>query len=412
MIGHHMRFVFAVRAPARRLFLLLIACLLGSAGQTGASPPDIVIFICDDLSARDLACYGARDVRTPRIDAFARSALIFDRAFVVSPSCAPSRATLLTGMNPARNGAIANHEYKRDDVPSLPPSFRQLGYQSAAFGKVAHGPRDVTRHGFDHTPAHRAFRPQEIDRWLSSRDKDRPVFLMVGTHAPHVPWPQNQDYEPAAIDVPRFHYDTPEYRADRVRYYTDVTQADTDFGAILDLIERQLGPETVVVFTSDHGAQLPFGKWNLYDEGIRVPLLVRWPGLAQAGRSEAMVAWPDLLPTLLEGAGGKAPTGIDGQSFLGSLTNPSQPHRDRIFSTHNNDGRNGPDRANIYPIRSVRTERWKYLRNLQPGWIHSNHSDRFRLRPLALPASPVRGVVRSLRRSRRAQQPRRRPPLR
>lgn len=378
MIGHRMRFVFPVRAPAQRLLLLLIACLLGSPGQIGASPPDIVIFICDDLSARDLACYGSRDVRTPRIDAFARSALIFDRAFVVSPSCAPSRATLLTGMNPARNGAIANHEYKRDDVPSLPPSFRQLGYQSAAFGKVAHGPRDVTRHGFDHTPAHRAFRPQEIDRWLSSRDKDRPVFLMVGTHAPHVPWPQNQGYEADAIDVPRFHYDTPEYRADRVRYYTDVTQADTDFGAILDLIERQLGPETVVVFTSDHGAQLPFGKWNLYDEGIRVPLLVRWPGLAQAGRSTAMVAWPDLLPTLLEGAGGKAPTGIDGQSFLGSLTNPSQPHRDRIFSTHNNDGRNGPDRANIYPIRSVRTERWKYLRNLQPGWIHSNHSDRFR----------------------------------
>jgi uncharacterized sulfatase len=303
---------------------------------------------------------------------------VFDRAFVASPACAPSRAALLTGLYPARNGAIANHEYKRDEVASLPPLFGALGYQTAAFGKVAHGPRDVARHGFTHTPDHRAFRPEEIARWLAGRDRSRPVLLMAGTHAPHVPWPLNDGYDPATIDVPRFHYDTPEYRADRVRYYTDVTQADTDFGAVLDLIERELGPDTVVVFTSDHGAQLPFGKWNLYDEGTRVPLLVRWPGRTSPGRSEAMVAWPDLLPTLLEGAGGAIPDGLDARSFAALLTDPDRPHRDRIFTTHNNDGRTGPNRANVYPIRSVRTERWKYIRNLQPGWIHSNHSDRFR----------------------------------
>lgn len=359
-----------------RLTLLLVLIFL-SARQAEAdfatARPNVLIFICDDLSARDIIPYGARDVRTPRLAAFARGALVFDRAFIVSPACAPSRAALLTGLNPARNGAIANHEYKRDDVASLPPLFAALGYQTAAFGKVAHGAKDAPRHGFSHVPETNRFRAADIAAWLSARDRSRPVVLFAGTPAPHVPWPQNDGYETAALTVPRNHYDTPEYRADRARYYTDVTQADSDFGEVLDLVSRELGQDTIVIFTSDHGVQMPFGKWNLYDEGIRVPLLISWPGRVSPGRTAAMVNWTDLLPTLVEALGGTLPAGLDGRSFAEVLRSPATTHRDRIFTTHNNDGR-----ANVYPIRSVRTERWKYIRNLQPGWIHSNHSDRFR----------------------------------
>lgn len=356
---------------------LLLALASAPAGPAVAdsapSRPHVLVFICDDLSARDLVPYGARDVRTPRIASFAREALVFDRAFIVSPACAPSRAALLTGLNPARSGAIANHQNKRDEVASLPPLLAALGYQTAAFGKVAHGPRDAPRHGFSHIPESGRFQVADIADWLAARDRGKPVVLFAGTPAPHVPWPKNDGYDPAALTVPRNHYDTPEYRADRARYYTDVTQADSDFGAVLDLVHRELGPETVVIFTSDHGAQMPFGKWNLYDEGIRVPLLIAWPGRVRPGRTAAMVNWTDLLPTLLEALGGLVPDGLDGRSFARVLGNPAAAHRDRIFTTHNNDGR-----ANVYPIRSVRTNRWKYIRNLQPGWIHSNHSDRFR----------------------------------
>lgn len=355
----------------RCLPALFLTTLVVEAAPTR---PNILVFLCDDLSARDVGCYGATDVRTPHLDALAAEGLRFDRAFIASPACAPSRAALLTGLYPAHNGAQANHTYKRDDVASLPPVLNALGYQTASFGKIAHSPTDAPRHGFTYSDPSAKFDPATIAAWLAKRDRSRPVALFAGTHRPHVPWPQNKGYDPAKLNVPRFHYDTPELRADRARYYTAITMGDSDLGAIVALARRELGPDTIIVFTSDHGAQWPFGKWNLYDEGIRVPLIISWPGHITAGtHTSAQVSWIDVLPTLIEAVGGTVPAQLDGRSFASVLTQPGQAHRDRIFTTHDYDGR-----ANVYPIRSVRTERWKYIRNLQPGWIHSNHSDRFR----------------------------------
>ena len=100
--------------------------------------PDIVVFLADDLSARDLSIYGGTNIPTPAIHQLASEGLTFNRAFVASPSCAPSRAALLTGLMPARNGAEENHSYPREDILGLPQILRRLGYQTAAFGKVAH----------------------------------------------------------------------------------------------------------------------------------------------------------------------------------------------------------------------------------------------------------------------------------
>jgi uncharacterized sulfatase len=354
------------------LLIWLIGCAVASAAD--GRRPNILVFLADDLSVRDLPPYGSADVRAPNLSAFAREGLVFERAFVASPTCAPSRAALLTGLLPQRNGAIANHSYKRDDVVSLPPAFGALGYQTASFGKVAHGPRDMVRHGFDYAPRGNDLNPTAIAQWLEKRDRSRPVCLFVGTKWPHVPWPKNEGYDPATVTLRRAHYDTPEFRRDWVRYLSAVSRADRDFGEILAMVRRELGPDTLVVFSADHGAQVPFGKFTLYDEGIRAPLLMAWPGKVPAGaRTSAMVSWLDLLPTLLDLAGGTPPADIDGRSFASVVRDAQTTHRDRIFTIHNNDGR-----ANVYPIRSVRTERWKYIRNLQPGWVFSSHSDRFR----------------------------------
>jgi phosphoglycerol transferase MdoB-like AlkP superfamily enzyme len=104
-----------------------------------AGKPDIVVFLSDDHGQLDSTPYGATDVRTPNMQRLADAGLVFDRAFVASPACAPSRAAMLTGLMPARNGAEANHQYKRNEVRSLPEVLRQMGYQTAAFGKG--GPR-------------------------------------------------------------------------------------------------------------------------------------------------------------------------------------------------------------------------------------------------------------------------------
>ncbi|GAB5559309.1 MAG: sulfatase [Synoicihabitans sp.] len=338
-----------------------------------ADRPNIFVFLTDDLSARDVGAYGSTEVRTPTIDQLAKDGLTFDRSFIVSPACAPSRAAMLTGLTPAHNGAEANHTYMTDDVAPLIKRFKALGYKTAAFGKVAHG-KDSERHHFDHVDRSRLpFKATEA--WLRDIDPDQPVALFFGTNSPHVPWPAVDGYDPDDVIIPAFHIDTPDTRLFRARYYTDVTLADTHFARVKQLVDRYLGVENrITVFSSDHGAQWPFGKWNLYDEGTRVPLVISWPEhIKPATRTEAMVSWIDLLPTLLDVAGDDLPTGLDGRSFRHLFNRPESAHRDRIFTTHDNDGR-----ANVYPIRSVRDSRWKYIRNLQPSWIQSDHSYRYR----------------------------------
>jgi arylsulfatase A-like enzyme len=352
---------------------LLLAALLAGAASLSANPakPAIVVFLSDDHGQLDSTPYGATDVRTPRMQKLATEGLTFERAFVASPACAPSRAAMLTGLMPARNGAEANHQYKRDGIASLPEVLRRLGYQTAAFGKVAHGKTDVARHGFDVTDE--SIAPAVIEKFLTTRDAAKPLCLFVGTHEPHVPWLANKGYDPARVKLPPTFVDTPETRDFRTRYYTDVTQADSDLEATLTLARKYLDPaNTLTIYTSDHGAQWPFGKWNLYDAGIATPLIAVWPGIIKPGsRTDAMVQWIDLLPTLIEAGGGMVPADLDGRSFLPVLRGDATSHRDVIFTTHSGDGR-----MNVYPIRAIRTADWKLILNLQPEFAHTTHIDK------------------------------------
>jgi arylsulfatase A-like enzyme len=151
-----------------------------------------------------------------------------------------------------------------------------------------------------------------------------------------------------------------------------VSKADDDLEVILSAARECLDrANTYIVFTSDHGAQWPFGKWNLYDAGIRVPLVVTGPGIKPATTTQALISWIDVLPTLVELARGTPPENIDGRSFADVLLGKTDRHRDEIFTTHSGDGR-----FNVYPIRSVRDSRWKYIRNLHPEYQHATHINR------------------------------------
>ncbi|MEO7317448.1 MAG: sulfatase-like hydrolase/transferase, partial [Chthoniobacteraceae bacterium] len=367
----------------RSTLLLIVAAVLGLVPAGAAERPNIVVFLTDDQSQTDSTVYGSKDLRTPNMARLAAAGMTFDRAFVASPSCAPSRAAMLTGLMPARNGAEANHAKPRDDLKKLPEYLQELGYEVAAFGKVAHYNHGKL-YGFDHTEFegfhdHRGI-PAAVD-YLAKRDTKtaKPLCLFVGTNWPHRPWPEEHGgYDPAGLALPATQVDTPETRDFRARYDHAVTKADDDFGTIYDAALQHLGKETLFLFSSDHGAQWPFGKWNLYDDGIRVPLIVSWPGMILPGtRCEAMVSWIDFLPTLVEAAGGTAPKvgdgkgEIDGRSFLPVLRGERQEHRERIFATHS-----GDQKMNIYPIRSLRDEGWKYIWNLHPEFKFTTHVDR------------------------------------
>lgn len=334
--------------------------------------PDIVVYLADDLSANDLALYGGTNIETPAIDALAAQGMTFDRAFVASPACAPSRAALLTGLMPARNGAEENHTYPRDGILRLPKLLNQLGYETAAFGKVAHN-KSAKEYGFLTIDLQKEI-PQvreAVRSFLDERSDPRPLALFVGVSDPHVPWPSESTVDPSAMSLPAKLLDTTQTRVQRSRYLQEVKDLDAYLGELQILVQKHLSPDCLFVFSSDHGAQFPFGKWTLYDEGIRVPLIVARSGkIKPASRTKAMVSWIDILPTLIDIAGGDVPQSLDGRSFADVLHDEQSEHRNRIFTTHS-----GDRLMNVYLSRSVRTERYKFIWNVHPEYAFTTHID-------------------------------------
>ena len=361
------------------LLLCLTAFLAGAWGEDRRRP-NIVVFITDDLTVTDITPYGSKKTRTPNMQRLADAGMTFTQAFVASPSCAPSRAALLTGLMPSRNGAEANHSKARADVRKLPPMFAELGYQVAAFGKVAHynHNRDygIEQTSFEGFHDHRGI-PAAVE-YLQKWDKSKPLCLFVGTNWPHRPWPNKAEgYDAAGVKIPPQQLDTPDTREFRARYLTAVSMADDDLGKVYDAARSALGDNTIFVCSSDHGAQWPFSKWSCYEDGIRSVLIASWPGMVKPGsRSAALVSWVDILPSLLQAAGGAPPEPglgagqIDGRSFLPVLRGEREEHRERIFAAHSSDGK-----MNVYPTRVVRDREWKYIRNLHPEYRFTTHID-------------------------------------
>ena len=348
---------------------------LAAQDAATVSRPNMVIFLADDLGYGDVSINGNNNVRTPSLERLASQGMTFDRAFVPSPACAPARAAMLTSLMPARNGAEANHDRVNTAIRKLPSYLQELGYEVVAFGKVAHyqqtGPYGFDYYANDTFHDHKGI-PAAVE-WLKARKDKRPLAMFVGSNWPHVPWPRTTEgYEPNGIELPPKTIDTPITRDARARFLAAVTRMDQDLAATMDAVDSVLGEDTFVLYSADHGTQWPFGKWNLYDTGTRVPMVVRWNGQVEAGvRTDAMVSWIDILPTMVQLAGGKPPECVDGMSFSSLFGVGQGPAgRTEIFTTHNNDGR-----VNVYPMRSIRTDRWKYIRNLHPDWTYTTHID-------------------------------------
>ena len=340
----------------------------------------MVIFLTDDLSRNDCTIYNpACGIRTPNMERVARAGMTFTHAFVVSPSCAPSRGALLTGLNPARNGAMFNHTVPDKQFKRWPAYFQEIGYEVVAIGKVAHY-ATVQQYGFDHCSHFNYHQDDCIAAalaWLEKRASSKPLCLFVGSNWPHVPWPEKTDYPAGTLVLPPTQIDTPETRQYRARYAAAVGNADRDLGLVYDAARKHLGQNLLFLFSSDNGAQVPFAKWNCYDAGVHMPLVAVWPGKIRPGsRTGAMVTWEDFLPTCLDAVGapvppsGKGADQITGRSFLAVLKGEAAEHRDRIFTTHSGDGK-----MNEYPMRSARTREWKYVRNLAPNSEYHTHID-------------------------------------
>ena len=240
----------------------MLAILL-LASSAVATPPHIVIYLSDDHSQFNSELYGATDIPTPNFVKLAAAGMTFTHAFVASPSCAPSRAAMLTGLMPARNGAEANHTYPHTDTHYLIDDLKSLGYEVVAFGKVGHG-KQQSHAPFDTVQTPAAYQPlrKNVRRFLSTRRAEQPLCLCVGISNPHVPWPATTSFEPQDVKFPPIHLDTPDTRIHRAAYYQEIKEVDLLLGELREMVRQHLGEDVIFVHSSDHGSQWPFGKWE------------------------------------------------------------------------------------------------------------------------------------------------------
>lgn len=325
---------------------------LGIAAAADPAPPtnrpNIVLFVADDLG-KELGCYGNTAIKTPRIDAFAKEGVRFDRAFATTASCSASRSVILTGLFNHANAHYGHeHSYHHfsahDWVRSLPVVLGQSGYRTIHVGKfhVAPEKRFHFEVGLKNDTRNPVQMAEACRETLASSDP-RPFFLYFCVSDPHRSNETNDDspekpnrfgnrtggypnvetvsYGPDQVVVPPFLPDTPACRAELAEYYQSVSRLDQGFGRLVDLLkEKNLYENTLVVFTSDHGMAFPGAKTTVYEPGLQVPFVVRKPGLEKPGSAtQAMVSFVDLTPTLLEAAGALDPATGNLRAELASL---------------------------------------------------------------------------------------------
>ena len=362
----HSRYIF-VKATVIMVAAFLLTC--GLLADEQRNQPNIILFISDDHGWSDSGAYGDDYVETPSIDRLAMESMRFTHAFAASPLCSPSRCVIETGLMPHRNGGHKFGTPIRTDIKTMPEYMKEMGYYTAEIGKFHHAPNIRFPYDYIHK------REQQAAGFLADYDRGKPLFLVVCSHSPHTPWIKNTTYDPSKIKLPPNFVDTPETRSDRAKYYSDVTLMDSMLGDVLDAVAKKgMSENTLLVYTTDQGSNWLFAKWCVYDGGLRVPLIVRWPGkIAPGSKSDAMVSLADLLPTCIDVAGGKVPEDIDGRSFLPVLKQQRTEHRTVVYGTHTGNENGGPGIANHCPARTIRTPNHRYILNLSPETTFTTH---------------------------------------
>lgn len=361
---------------ALTLLAIGIAFVCSSWGVSENGRPNVLVIIADDCTHNDLPLYGGQNAKTPRIDALAKESLIFNKAYVSEAMCQPCRSEMYSGQHPIRNGAAWNHSGSRLDTKTLPHFMGDLGYRVGLAGKVHVTPKAVfpfeRLEGFDISCVRSPTQEHEtnsIEQFMK-RDDEEPFCLVVALVEPHVPWVMGDrsQYPDDEIKLPPYMVDTPTTRDAYARYLAEITYMDGQVGEILDTLESTgKAEETLVLFTSEQGAQIPGCKWTNWDNGLHTALIARWPGRIGAGkRTDSIVQYADFAPTFVELAGGDTRDHeFDGTSFIGTLFDGSKPHRTYAYGLHNNIPE-GP----AYPIRTVTNGEFRYIRNLSPDEIY------------------------------------------
>lgn len=372
--------------------------------------PNVIVILSDDQGRGDYSAFGTKDIRTPHIDRMYKEGLAFENFYANSPVCSPTRAALLTGCYPDRVGVPGVIRKERpenswgwlsSDATLLPKVLKPAGYHTAIVGKWHLGlsaPNTPLDRGFeifrgflgdmmDDYTTHRRnglnlmrdgkkeidpkghatdlFTEWAVDYLIQQAKAKEPFFLYLAYNAPHDP------LQPPAEWLAKVKKREPKVSETRAKLVAMIEHLDDGIGKILDALDRTgLAKDTLVIFTSDNGGVVEYGanngpwrsgKQHLYEGGLKVPGVARWPGVVKPGtRTDRLTLTMDIFPTVCEIAGLKPPKGIDGRSFLPTLRGEMEQAGDReVYFVR----REGGAAYGGKTIEAIRKGKWKLLQD-------------------------------------------------
>lgn len=368
----------------------LASTFLGRYALTGlgqATPTNILLITADDLGPY-LGCYGDKIARSPNLDRFATEGMRFANSYVTQASCSPSRSSLFTGLYPHQTGffppdstpvgqiglAYKNSGYAMDSsVKTMPQLLKQAGYRTGIIGKLHVFPE--ASFPFDYNVPKTELNTRDIEtigqraEEFLKQQPQQPFFLGVSYGDPHTPYLSQVNGYPSQpfgpTQVPPFPWqgiDTPVVRERTAGYYNGVARLDAGVGLLLNkLAQLGLANSTMVIFLGDHGPGFTRAKTTCYEAGLRVPLLVRWPGqISPDTVNQSLVSTVDILPTVLQVAGVTVPR-IVGRSLIQLFQANTSNWREVLCAEYTSH-----TRKDFYPRRCIRDRRYKYILNLLP----------------------------------------------
>ncbi len=354
------------------IFFLLLSAHVGAQPDKKAKRPNILWITCEDMSPR-LSCYGEKLIQTPNIDSLAAQGIRYTNAFTTAGVCAPSRSAIITGMYQTAMGTDNMRNYnpalKFDnnlvmpsysavipaEVKCFPEYLRKAGYYCTNNAKQDYqfeAPVTV----WDESSAKAHWRGREESQPFFA------VFNLTITHESQLWQRENESLlvDPSKVSIPPYYPDVPEVRHDIARHLSNVKRMDDQVGAIIQQLKKDgLYDETIIFFFSDHGDALPFVKREVYDRGLRIPLVIRFPdGYKKGSVEDQLISGVDLAPTVLSLAGLPVPSYLQGKPFLGKDANTKK--RAYIFA-----GRDRMD-TEVDRVRTVHDGRYQYVKNYLP----------------------------------------------
>ncbi|MEE3338307.1 MAG: sulfatase [Candidatus Latescibacterota bacterium] len=349
-------------------------------------PKSVLLLIADDWSPL-AGCFGSPVIQTPHVNALASRATRFSNAFCTSPSCAASRANILTGHYSHTHGQYGHSHsihnfHTAATMPSIPKQLGAAGYATGIIGKLHTQPQSVYpwTHDLQKVSGGPRNVPKiaEVAAGFFNDIGDQPFYLHMGFTDPHRDFGNKQTYEgvdetfydAATVPVPDFLPDHPSVRAELADYYQSISRLDLGYGLAIKALEAAgRAEDTMIVVMSDHGMPFPGAKASSFDSGHHCPLLIARPG-ADEVENDALVNWSNIAPTVFDWCGVEPPEGLPERSLLPILDDTHPEGWEETFFSHT-----FHEVTNYYPYRALRGRKYKYVRNLYPELTRPLPSD-------------------------------------